>query len=971
MDYNVRYNIDINSSTATKRLGDFQDTTQRTIPSIITNLAKLRKEVGKVNSAFVAMNRFIGAKPKTVKFTLDSNINKQLKNLQAEINSIKGKTIKVNATINETSTGRTGGKVPVVTPRNNALSQKGRNRAARGFGSGSRGLFGAADVMYAAGFPFPNMIGAAAIGMGTMSIIKSAAQYENIMTTVRSILQVTDKDISSFDQRFESMSRNIRQVGVDTKFTTTEVAGAAKNLGMAGLNIEDINNSIKPIANLAIIGDAPLDRMADIVTNIQTAYGLKSSKMPQIADILTSVTTSTNTNVLEMGEAMKFAAPMMSMAKVSFNEAAAAIGALANAGLKGTVAGTALRAMMTRLLKPTKQGLEVLRKYNVSLYEADKITGKTKLKSLFDIFSQLKTKDASLPDLITIFDKIGGNAANNVFAELKKLPELIQNSVYSGGLSDNIAEKKQETIAGKWDRVTSQFTETGMNVFESFSPVIKSGLDDLIVLLQQPGTAKLFRDLASGIVMLTKSLISISQWVSENWNWLEPLVIGGFFSKKLFSIGKAFISISESTGVLTTSLRSLTGSIGTGGGIMAVGSGALGAFSLLGAALITTGIELYSTHTKTKQLTDSLTKLSDASLSVFDIYNNNEVSIKPFKKIESFFKELDYNTGLNKLLRVLGFGNNDLNDWSKLLPRAKTGLFPSLSDNQDEANLLAAKGFEEGRNNFDKYFKSYIGKTDTISSVDSLLAFSNQENKRLISEVKNYDAVKGALSDTYIPKQYASGIKRFALPDMITSNTAPSTYEYQTGNKKAISLGYQAKKIYDKINIDIANGKTPLIEDVINSSKIFDKNVDLSYLLNKDRDKDGNIIFGSNLIEREKAIQDLSKITNKYREFGVSASKINKIFAPFGDLVPIQQLYSDKEIRLEDTTSGNTSGKSGSLSGVGKSSNNQTKHLIINIQSLIGSININSTNGEDMEELRDKVTQVIMDAVKDFEISYS
>lgn len=110
---------------------------------------------------------------------------------------------------------------------------------------------------------------------------------------------------------------------------------------------------------------------------------------------------------------------------------------------------------------------------------------------------------------------------------------------------------------------------------------------------------------------------------------------------------------------------------------------------------------------------------------------------------------------------------------------------------------------------------------------------------------------------------------------MITSNTAPSTYEYQTGNKKAISLGYQAKKIYDKINIDIANGKTPLIEDVINSSKIFDKNVDLSYLLNKDRDKDGNIIFGSNLIEREKAIQDLSKITNKYREFGVSASKIN------------------------------------------------------------------------------------------------
>ena len=212
-----------------------------------------------------------------------------------------------------------------------------------------------ADVMYAAGFPFPNMIGAAAIGMGAMSITKDAAEYENIMTTVRSILKATDNAITTFNQRFSDMSRNIRKVGFDTKFTTTEVAGAAKYFGMAGLNIEDNKNSIKPIANLAIIGDAPLDRMADIVTNIQTAYGLDSSKMPQIADVLTSITTSTNTNVLEMGEAMKFAAPMMSMAKISFNEATAAIGALANAGLKGTVAGTALRAMMTRLLNPTKK----------------------------------------------------------------------------------------------------------------------------------------------------------------------------------------------------------------------------------------------------------------------------------------------------------------------------------------------------------------------------------------------------------------------------------------------------------------------------------------------------------------------------------------------------------------------------------------------------------------------------------------
>ena len=89
-----------------------------------------------------------------------------------------------------------------------------------------------------------------------------------------------------------------------------------------------------------------------------------------------------------------------------------------------------------------------MKKYNIQLYELDKATGKTKLKSLFDIFSQLKANDASIQDLTRLFDKIGGNAANNVFAELMKLPELIQNSVYAAGLSDRIASEKQETIKG-------------------------------------------------------------------------------------------------------------------------------------------------------------------------------------------------------------------------------------------------------------------------------------------------------------------------------------------------------------------------------------------------------------------------------------------------------------------------------------------------------------------------------------------
>lgn len=939
MDYNVRYNIDINGATASKNLSDFQNTTQKAIPPIIANLQRLRKEIGRVNSSFVAMNRIIGVKPKTIRFTVDNNIKKQLKSLQSEINLIKGKTIMINTKVNETGSS-TIGKTGNAGTRRNLITAKGNNRAARGFGNGARGLFGASDVMYAAGFPFPNMIGAAAIGMGTMSIVKSAAEYENIMTTVQSILKVTDNDVATFDQRFEAMSKNIRQVGIDTKFTTTEVAGAAKYLGMAGLNIEDINNSIKSIANLAIIGDAPLDRMADIVTNIQTAYGLKSSKMPQIADILTSVTTSTNTNVLEMGEAMKFAAPMMSMAKVSFNEAAAAIGALANAGLKGTVAGTALRAMMTRLLNPTKKGLAVLEKYNIKLYETDKLTGKTKLRSLTDIFTQLKEKDASVQDLTRIFDKIGGNAANNIFAELMKIPSLVQNSIYSGGIADDIASKKQETIQGKWYKVTSQFTETGMNIFEAYNPIIKKGLDDIVVLLQQPGTIQFFRDIATGLMTLTKALIGLSQWVSENWSWLEPFVIGGFLSKKIFSISSSILDLGSSltgamkgTRALTTAIGATAGSSATaGGGLLAAIGGIPTVIAAAVAALATFGIEVYAAKSKTANVSSSIKNQIDELLPGFKAEYEGHTN----KKGKNYFDSLGYDLGFFN-----GFGNNYYRQYHDKV--------------REQGELSAAQDF----NKFKQDIVS-LSNIDNNTALEIIKAKRSQINSMLINDSRY----------TIYPN---TGEKIFSIGEHknYTGINPNDIDEINIKRIKSYAEGYnQSLETYSQLTSKILD----ISEKVYRNTAITpQESYDLIKL------ETGSDFKSFNLLNEDAQSAYVQNIYSQLRNKRYSATLLDALFNSLPDyikkLVPPTELFGPDKARIEGDSSVDQtlSGRqgNGSLSGVGKSSNNQNKHLIINIQSLIGSININSTNGEDMEVLRDKVTQVIMDAVKDFEISYS
>lgn len=532
MDYNVRYNIDINESEASRSLTQFANTVQRSIPPIIKKLEQLQRQINTVTRTYQQFNRTI-SKPKTVHFNVDKGINSQMRNVQKQINSIKGKTV----TIKTNQIGATKEKSPLY----NNVRARGRNT-----------ILGSTL----------GTMGTLAAGYGIGSIVKDFSQYENTMTTVKSILQATDKDALTFNDRFAEMGRNVRQVGVNTKFTTTEVAGATKHLAMAGLGIADINNSILPIANLATISDTPLDRIADIVTNIQTAYGIDSGKMGQVADILAMVTASSNTTIPEMGEAMKFAAPMMSLAGVSFNEAASAIGLLANAGIKGTLAGTNLRRMMIRLLNPTEKALKVLNKYKISLYDIDK-AGKTKIKSLTDIFTQFKGKDLSVQDIQAVFDVVGGNAANNILSSLKTLPDLAERALNSTGFASMVAKKKQdETLSGQWAKVTSQFTETGLQAIEPLQTEIKRLLESVTKTLAKPETVDALSQIGSNILLITRSLGELSGWVMDNWDWIGDLIIGGIIFKQVNKISDSFSNTAGSTRLLTSALGGMNGKFG-------------------------------------------------------------------------------------------------------------------------------------------------------------------------------------------------------------------------------------------------------------------------------------------------------------------------------------------------------------------------------------------------------------------------
>lgn len=400
--------------------------------------------------------------------------------------------------------------------------------------------------------PFAGMVSSyMAYGL-IKSELGSAVEYANIMESARSILKVADSDLSTFDERFDKMSKNVRQIGVDTKFTAQEIGAATKYLAMAGMDIETINNAMRPITNLALIGDADVSQIADLTTNIMSGYNIKSTSLDAVADILASTTSRSNVNVIEMSESYKMAAGYLKMAGVDFAESSAAIGILGNSGIKGTMGGTALRAMSTRFAKPTKEAQDTLNRLGVKFTEFHDVYGKQveKLKPLADIFEELNTKGATMGDMQAVFGKIGGNAAMMFINKYEELRTLSNQNQASHGISSELAKVKQEDTKGLWAQMTSQFSESFMQAYEIVEPQLRSVLKDLLERFKPKEFAEGIASIGRMLLDIFSTLGKFGTWVIKNYNWIEPLLFTGFVATKIFKLAGALTNLGVALGFI-------------------------------------------------------------------------------------------------------------------------------------------------------------------------------------------------------------------------------------------------------------------------------------------------------------------------------------------------------------------------------------------------------------------------------------
>lgn len=573
-NYIVNYQINVNSNPALESIRKFQQATAE-MEALTKRFDIVAKSIGKVNSALAS----IKTKPINIQIntsaaeaSLDriltklNNIKSQaktalgkplystsdIKKLNQAISSINGKTIEPKAnteraissldkliqkieqiksnskiTITASAAGASKGVSGSTTRNTTSTStrQTGAGRSTYLYPS-TRQVLGptyantgtnvAGEMIKGMGIAY----GLSSLMSGVTSVFRDASTYDNIAKTTKNILQTHDKGVG-FEGRFNEMNQLMRQVGVETKYTATQVASAGKFLAMAGFNVDQIKHAIRPISDIALVGDTDLGETADVVTNIMTAYEIPAKQMDNTADILTMTFTKTNTTLLELAESFKYAGTVAHQSGLDFETASAALGVLGNAGIKGSHAGTTLRMMLLNMMNPTKRGQEAWDILGINTKDKN-----GNLRNLSDILSDLHEKQQTMSagDFSTLINKMfrvtaapGALALINNVAKMQEVTGLNKKSM---GLASDLADEKKNTIQGLWYQMTSAFTETGMQGFEQMQGVIRDFLQRMIELMKSTEFATALRNAMDMFIKLLNVVVSVFKQIMTFWNLL-------------------------------------------------------------------------------------------------------------------------------------------------------------------------------------------------------------------------------------------------------------------------------------------------------------------------------------------------------------------------------------------------------------------------------------------------------------------
>ena len=401
-------------------------------------------------------------------------------------------------------------------------------------------------------------IATAAVSAFAGYAVKVGSSFEAGMSKVEAISGATKDEIAQLTEKAKEM-------GAKTKFSATESADAFQYMAMAGWKTGDMLDGIEGLMNLAAASGEDLASVSDIVTDALTAFGLKASDSAHFADVLAKASSNSNTNVGMMGETFKYVAPLAGSMGYSIEDTATAIGLMANAGIKSTQAGTALRSMLTRLVKPPKDAATALDSLGISATNSDGT-----MKPLSQTLQELRTKFAGLDDSqkATYASSIAGQEAmsgllaivNASDADYEKLSTAISNA---DGTAKQMADTMNNNLSGAFTIMKSNIEASGISAFDK----IKDTLTDLVTSATElipklePIIDGVFSQIKPALEDFTDLIKNISDAISNMSD--EKLKAIGETIFKVASAGPKLLILGKAFGVAKTAVGGFKTAIDT------------------------------------------------------------------------------------------------------------------------------------------------------------------------------------------------------------------------------------------------------------------------------------------------------------------------------------------------------------------------------------------------------------------------
>lgn len=367
---------------------------------------------------------------------------------------------------------------------------------------------------------------ATAAGYGAGRFLAPAVSFDREVARVGALTRL-DKS----DPQFTALREQAKKLGAETQFTSGDVASGQAFLAMAGFTPQAIQAALPGVLNMALAGGMDLGESADIGSNILSQFHLVPKEIARVSDVLTAAFTRTNTDLTNIGEAMKYAGTGMAGLGVSVEQTTAMIGVMANVGLRGSIAGTGLQATFSRLAAPTGKAASALKELGVNVADA---TGKMRPAEvvLADIYKAVhKYGDV---DQLSFFKDIAGEEAAKSFQALVQsagsgeLQKLLGELKMAQGESAAVARKMADNLDGDLKNLDS--------AWEGFRIQIEELVDGPL------------RGLVQGISDVVGAMTA---WARENPG----------LTKALLTVGGSALAVTAITGGLSLAIGLLLGPV--------------------------------------------------------------------------------------------------------------------------------------------------------------------------------------------------------------------------------------------------------------------------------------------------------------------------------------------------------------------------------------------------------------------------